>query len=349
MSVFRLKTRLWIAAGMLALAALACNTPGGDATPLVPTAPPISLPTQTPAAATEAVVSPTSTPVVIGPTPTQQAGQAQRISFAPGGISATVQGSVTPGQRLTYLISAAKNQTMTVQLTGSGRVGLGVVGLGVAQDSADGKTSWSGLLTATGDYALYVQAFDGPATFTLVVTIPPAPTAASTVAHPCVVPTLPASAADGASWALYCSPAYGFGFRYPPSQLTHSEQMDLIALPFVKGTNLVEKNLAIEVKEGVSDCSAATVDPYQPNVEASGTASFNGVSFKKESGTGVGAGQDYQWVTYSTAHGSTCLGLTFVLHSGNPGNYPTPPPLFDPTAESAVFDQIMATFGWPGA
>jgi len=36
--------------------------------------------------------------------------------------------------------------------------------------------------------------------------------------------------------------------------------------------------------------------------------------------------------------------MTFVLHSSNAGNFPTPPPAFDAEAESAVFDTIMSTF-----
>ena len=289
----------------------------------------------------------TATLIVVPSAPPPQ-GEAQRISFAPGGVSATVQGTATPAKRLTYVITAGKTQTMSVSLTGSGRLGLGVVGPGaVLQKEGDGKTSWSGVLDLTGDYILFVEAFDGPVTFTLKVTIPPAPAPSATAGHACAVPTSPA--ADGASWALYCSTAYGFGFRYPPAEVSHLDTGDRIALPIAQGTNLSEKFLMVVVQENAADCSAASVNPYQDNVEQTGTATFNGTTFKKETGAGVGAGNIYQWVTYSTAHGTTCLGMTFVLHSGNIGNYATPPAEFDEAAESAVFEQIMTTFSWPGA
>jgi photosystem II stability/assembly factor-like uncharacterized protein len=41
--------------------------------------------------------------------------------------------------------------------------------------------------------------------------------------------------------------------------------------------------------------------------------------------------------------------MDFVLHSLNPGNYSTPPPVFDKAAESLVFAQMMGTFGWTPA
>ncbi len=41
--------------------------------------------------------------------------------------------------------------------------------------------------------------------------------------------------------------------------------------------------------------------------------------------------------------------MDFVLHSLDPGNSSTPPPVFDKAAESAVFTQMMGTFGWTPA
>jgi hypothetical protein len=85
---------------------------------------------------------------------------------------------------------------------------------------------------------------------------------------------------------------------------------------------------------------------YAPGSFTSTPVSFNGIAFIKESGSDAGAGNLYQWTAYSTLKGSTCISLGFVLHSNNPGNFATPPPVFDQNAESAVFEEIMSTFGW---
>lgn len=360
MSVYRNFPRLLIAAGIIALVAAGCNTPGQLAQTNQaqnPVTAAVGQPTQPPATVTPAAGGPTSpagdgtaATATFDPAVVPPQGEAHRITFEAGGISASVQGTSTPAERVTYVVNAMKTQTMTVSLTSSASLGLGVVGpTTVLQNAADGKSSWSGMLDVTGDYILFVQTLDGSSTpFTLQVTIPPPPAPTATVAHACNIPAPDASIPNGASWATYCSPSYGFGFRYPPGTLNHTEQFDQIALPFAPGTNLVEKLLAVVVKEGATDCSAANASPYQDNGPTSEMVTFNGVPFKKESYAGVGAGNLYESVTYSTLRGQTCLGLTFTLHSGNLGNYATPPAAFDKDAESAVFEQIMATFAWPG-
>jgi hypothetical protein len=83
---------------------------------------------------------------------------------------------------------------------------------------------------------------------------------------------------------------------------------------------------------------------YAPGSFQSLPATINGLSFVRESGQDAGAGNFYDWVAYSTLKGTNCISLSFVLHSTNPGNYPTPPPTFDMAAESAVFSTIMSTY-----
>ena len=73
---------------------------------------------------------------------------------------------------------------------------------------------------------------------------------------------------------------------------------------------------------------------------------INGIIFRKETGGDAGAGNLYQWIAYSTTRDNDCVSLDFVLHSLNPGNYATPPPVFDFAAESAVFGQIAGTYTW---
>jgi hypothetical protein len=72
----------------------------------------------------------------------------------------------------------------------------------------------------------------------------------------------------------------------------------------------------------------------------------NGITFLKQTGGDAGAGNIYEWVAYSTLRDNVCVSLDFILHSHNPGAYPTPPPVFDYAAESAVFGQIVETYIW---
>jgi hypothetical protein len=71
---------------------------------------------------------------------------------------------------------------------------------------------------------------------------------------------------------------------------------------------------------------------------------INGIAFLKETGEDAGAGNLWDWIAYSTTKGTACISLTFILHSLNPGNFTTPPPVFDMNSESAVFSTIMSTY-----
>ena len=108
-----------------------------------------------------------------------------------------------------------------------------------------------------------------------------------------------------------------------------------------QGTNLGEKYAEVNVIENADPCKS-----LNPGATTSEDVTINNIPFLKESGSDAGAGNIYDWVSYSTTKDNACINLSFVLHSTNPGNYPTPPPEFDKEAESAVFDTIMSTFGF---
>jgi hypothetical protein len=101
----------------------------------------------------------------------------RRISFAPGGTSASVQGTTaTPGLDR-FVIRALGGQTMTVSVSAAqGPVILiiyGADGNVLISDHA-GATSWSGLLPTTQDYFVDTRSVgDAVVDFTLQVTIPP--------------------------------------------------------------------------------------------------------------------------------------------------------------------------------
>jgi hypothetical protein len=147
----------------------------------------------------------------------------------------------------------------------------------------------------------------------------------------------------------YINQKYGFQFSYPASgNITASQDSFAhINLPFVSGTNLIEKYLEVTVFENVSPCSSPFTKGYAPgSIVSELVTSSNGIQFVKESGQEGAAGQIYEWVAYSAVKGTACISLNFVLHSANPYNYPVPPPVYNKDLESAVFLDIASSFNW---
>ncbi len=99
----------------------------------------------------------------------------RRISFARGAVSASVDGSIASRRTNTYILRAAKNQTMTVSATSKDAVALTIYGLTDGQPlvRANGASvsAWSGTLPADQDYVINVVPGVDATTFTLAVTI----------------------------------------------------------------------------------------------------------------------------------------------------------------------------------
>ncbi|GEM_PF-248123 len=166
-----------------------------------------------------------------------------------------------------------------------------------------------------------------------------APVTATPPPPPTTTPTPPAD-----SWLTFTSPQYGFQFQYPPGSVVFNQVANsaVVNLPIVPGTNLVEKYLDLRMLENVQTCAAPMVGA-SPTRE---TVTINGITFLKDVGEEDGAGQIRKWVAYNTTRNNLCVSFLFVLHSGNPGNYDPPRPVYDEAAESAVFQQMMQTFAW---
>lgn len=99
-----------------------------------------------------------------------------RISFAPGAVSAQVQGTTSESRVVTYLLKAMGGQTMTVNLTAPpNSAGITIYGLQDGQPlvrSQSGATSWTGQLPMTQDYVIQVVPFgNGTVNYTLDVTV----------------------------------------------------------------------------------------------------------------------------------------------------------------------------------
>jgi hypothetical protein len=99
-----------------------------------------------------------------------------RITFAPGAISAQVQGTTSQSRVVTYLLKANGGQTMTVNLTAPpNSAGITIYGLEDGQPlirSQSGATSFNGPLPMTQDYVIQVVPFgNGTVNFTLDITV----------------------------------------------------------------------------------------------------------------------------------------------------------------------------------
>jgi hypothetical protein len=183
--------------------------------------------------------------------------------------------------------------------------------------------------------------------------IPPTPTQVPSTAT--ATPTLAGTAPTGpsaiptqdeiAGWSSYHDDAGKFSLLYPSDwrRWDSSGYPVIFSVEVPPGTTLGEKQMRINVIQGVAECSNANaggpVDTSPPeNITTPG-----GITFLKESGADAGAGNVYQLTSYSVLHGTTCVTITFVLHSSNPQMYDTPPPDYDAVAESRVFDKILNT------
>ena len=151
-------------------------------------------------------------------------------------------------------------------------------------------------------------------------------------------------------WQVFDDGRYGFKFSYPPSaQLTRTDAgRARVDLPFAPGTNLAEKflDVAAGAIEPGGGCSSPLAEGRDPAVIRAETVRINGLPFLRETFGGVATGNIYDDMSYSTVRDGVCVSLSFVLHSGSLGAYPTPPPEFDAAAESAVFLQIASSFLW---
>ena len=116
--------------------------------------------------------------VIIPSTAPEPEPEAKRIQFAPGAISAQVQGSLAAGRSDRYVLSAMAGQEMAVNLSDSS-AGLNAIliiwgadGTVLISDHAD-ATTWVGELPSTQDYYIAVKSVvQAPVDYVLEVIIP---------------------------------------------------------------------------------------------------------------------------------------------------------------------------------
>lgn len=99
----------------------------------------------------------------------------RRISFARGATSGSVDGAIATRRTNTYILRAAKGQTMTVTASSKDAVALAIYGLSdggsLLRVEGSGVNTWSGKLPADQDYIISVVPSVDTTTFTLKVTI----------------------------------------------------------------------------------------------------------------------------------------------------------------------------------
>jgi hypothetical protein len=142
---------------------------------------------------------------------------------------------------------------------------------------------------------------------------------------------------------LYQNAKYNFKLSLPSGAniINQTDNSGYVTLPLVtSGTNLLSKYIQINVREGANPCASPAVE----NPEGSQDVTINNIQFNRQHGQWAGASNRYDWVAFSTISNNACISLAFVLHSVNPGVYSPPAPVYDKTAESAVFETTMATY-----
>ncbi|MBI4733022.1 MAG: hypothetical protein HY781_13020 [Chloroflexi bacterium] len=163
---------------------------------------------------------------------------------------------------------------------------------------------------------------------------------------PVPLPTPLPSPGGPVGWLTYTDTYIGFTIQYPPDATLYLEAMTRIDFPILPDTNLGEKYLQIEYGSAASPCLSPLGAGYTSGSIPQTPLTINGINFVQEQGADAGAGNIYQWVSYSVAGSSGCVSLEFILHSTNPAMYDSPPAEFDYALESGIFTQVMDTFHW---
>lgn len=283
--------------------------------------------------------------------------------YRPGGSSALPDLTITQMKielQNTSCLEQGASLGARIWVTNSGQASAGSfnVKVGDAQQSVSGLAvgetkpvffaSYSNPVTAVVDSGSAVaESNEQNNSRTENVPVPTAPLPCAGTSTPTSTVTATATAtATTAAASAYQNVKYNFKFTLPSgaSIISQSDNKGRVNLPIItSGTNLLEKYIEVNVADGVNPCKAP--DNGSPPL-TSVNETINNIQFLKETGSGAAAGNRYDWTAYSTMRNNGCISLTFILHSANPGNYATPPPVFDSAGESAVITTIMNTFNW---
>ena len=286
--------------------------------------------------------TPTATPA---PLPTVQPSGAYTIQFPPNGTWQDVAGEIAAGASRTYVLSAAKDQIMSVSVF------------------ADNNTQWhasdleikgenGAVLCPTAGYTCPFWRGSLPATQKYFITLT-SPVADKFKIHVVINP--PGKAKQ---YFDYADPQRNFSLSYSdefapvhylgaegskfPPQLV----LEYIDTPQYVPTNLIEAYFIVGTStdaEAVSTCTQPLSFGGPETIV--GDETINGATFTKSEGGGVGAGNIYQQIYYRTVYNETCYEITYFIHYGNIGNYASDEVKeFDHEALLESFDETLSTF-----
>jgi hypothetical protein len=228
------------------------------------------------------------------------------------------------------------------------------------QGTAGHLHRWTGYSTQRGDVCVSLTGILHSANPMVFSTPPPEYDVAAEGAvfeqivatfHWLEVPAPTSAATVPPGWVCYQNALYSFEVCYPADATLSGETPDhvRINLTVAPGTNLIEKWMDVDGRTTPPDCGSPQASGYDPSAVDSSHHTYAGLDFLVQHASEGAAGSIYEWTGYSTERTGVCASLTGVLHSGQIGNYATPPAEFDNAAESAVFVQIVGTFRWLGA
>jgi uncharacterized repeat protein (TIGR01451 family) len=140
----------------------------------------------------------TAVPTTATATVTATTATAIRINIPAGQTTVSVAGVVNPSQTVSYVLSAAQGQVLTLSLSGpaSTEVTLGVTGpTGIALKQPDGTFTWTTTVSNAGDHFINVASVTGSSSkaYTLTVSLTSGATGTATVTATATLTPTPTS------------------------------------------------------------------------------------------------------------------------------------------------------------
>jgi len=279
------------------------------------------------------VTAPTTAPIPTARITYDDSIHAARIQFAPMTAWADITGTSGAQQSSTYVLGAAKGQIMTVSVLQGRGYNLTLTSQdGTALTPADnGYSFWRGALPATQDYFIKVNApVDGDFTFRVAIN----PPGMTDQALQYTYPPLGLSLAYTDSFTPVVYPYVDQQRGLPMLALNFSD------FSFYDKTNLSEAYFVLNLFD--DPAIVATCNQLAEGEEARGQETYNGLTYDKSFGGGVGAGNYYMQTKYHAVQQNTCIEVVFFVHYTNIGNYvDTTVKEYDDAALTQKFENIL--------
>lgn len=333
---------------VITLAVFACNlgaptqsvpdvgpTPTLELSPIPETPTPVVVPAS-PSPQPTATYLPTVPPV-----PTKSAGNPitneNRIQFPAGGTWVEVGAYLDEGRSIQYVLSAMKNQVMSVSIEQSWPFTVEIAdSTSLLTDPNYERPFWRGTLPVSGDYFLTVrtQAKGG---FSMRVAINPPGQANQYFDYTNPQETITLRYSDEFAPTAYLPAGE---FKGVPSLVLEFIRPDF----YSPTTNLSEAYFMFSTMNDPQTVAGCT-QPLPQLETVTGQKNINGYTFTQSAAIGVAAGNIYDQVIYRTVSNTICYEIVFYMHSGNIGNY-TPGTVveFDRAGLLNKFEQVLSTF-----